>query len=223
MSFEMKLAGERVSDGRLFMPARGLWSANVHLDTPKALAAGSSVVLTLGDLSLTGFVVEGGPYAQTARYLVAAGAGGWRKQVPARAYRVDAGAKLSVVLRDLAQAVGETWLSGYGPGFVERSLDYCLARARETAAAVLHRLIGRAWYIADDGKTVMGDRTTSSRATAEVLNADLSVGAVRLATDTPSKVRPGQTVQVGTSSRVLETVEANTGRGGVWLKGWVAR
>lgn len=223
MSFAVTLSGARSHVARVTMPARGLWTSMLMLDAPKQLAVGKAVTVQVGDVSLEGTVIDGATFAERGHCIVVAGRGGWRKRLEKpRSYGSPSGVQLSKVLTDIAADCGEEWTSGFGSGFVERSLGKHFVRPGGiTAARVLHQLLGRAWYVGDDGKTVVGDRPPA-KASAEVLDFDPVAKTLELASAKPSKARPGQTVSVGTSSLVLERVVAETGKGGVRLTGWAS-
>lgn len=216
MSFEVRLAGVRATTAHVVQPARGVWSAVVELDEPKAIALGAGVQLVVGDLTLEGTVVEGGASTGTAGYHVVGGRGGWRKVARERSERQDKGVKLSAALKLLAADVGEEWTSGYGSGFTDRSVGYLLVRPRRVASQALHALVGRGWYVGDDGKTVLGDRPTG-RAVAEVLEVAPIGRTLRLAAERPSKVRPGMTLVCEGRAVTIERVVVEASESSAWL------
>ncbi len=220
MSFDVSLARVGAVTASVRMPPRGLWSAQVHLEDDTDLAVGARVTLEIGDLALDGAIARGGPFAQTAAYLVRAGRGGWGKVVKARSYS-SSRVMLSKVLTDLAFDCGEEWTPGFGPGFQDRPVGQHHWRREEVASLVLGKLLGRAWYVADDGRTVAGDRP-AGRSNADVLELRRARRLVLLDTDAPARARPGQTVSVDGESLVLGTVTATTGDSGTSLVAEVA-
>ncbi len=208
----MSLATALVTKGLVTMPARGLWSARVSLDGPKTFDDDARVQLKIGGLTLEGAKYRGRPFADTATHHVIAGRSGWRKRLTERSYRTDAGVKLSKVLTDLARDCGEEFTSGFGPGFTDRSLGYGFVRLEEVASRVMHQLVGRAWYVEDDGLTVIGDRADASRATADVLDYDQESQCAILDTDTPEKVRPGQTFVAAGVTHTIDRVVIESGK-----------
>lgn len=213
MNFAVHVNGFTAHRATAHMPARGLWVARVTLDEPVELERDEAVQLELGDLTLAGHVYDGAVFAQSATYEVVAGKGGWRKTVREKPYKSPSGVKLSLVLQELARDAGEEWTAGFGPAFADRSVGYGYTRLARPAVEVLHRLLGRAWYVGDDGKTVIGDRP-AGRAAADVLDYRASARHVQLDAEELSKVRPGQSVSVGDAPLVLGAVLFSTGRRG---------
>lgn len=208
--FPIMLGTSRVTACLVSMPARGVWDASVDLDEPAVLARDAAVTLKLGELELAGVVHDGRPYAATARYQVHAGRGGWRKSVAGKSYQATGGAKLSKVLTDLARACGEEFVAGFGPGFTDRSVGNH-TRFPGAAGLVLAELAGRAWYVDDEGKTVIGDRVAGA-ARASVLDFDARTRRLDLDTDEPDKVRPGQTIEFDGAQLTLERVAVSMGK-----------
>lgn len=148
------LSGVDLSTALVVLPRFDAWTAEVSTVDPLQLAKGAKVSLVLGDLVLAGAVVSGGTWAGVSSYCIEAGAGGWSKVVPARAYRDDGGIMLGKVAADLAAEVGEKLVVDAG----DRPLGYACERVGGVASASLHALAGSSWYVAADGVTHLGAR-----------------------------------------------------------------
>jgi hypothetical protein len=198
MNFEILLNGQRAHRAGISMPRRGLWSGRFELDSEVAFATGSIAVVTIGDFTLSGSIVRGGPFAGTSTYLVRAGRGGWRKTLPRKPYRSDGGVKASTVLQDAAREAGEQW----GAPLPTTSLGYAWARREAPAVRVVTPILGAAWYVDDAGLTQPADRP-ASKFSGSILDVDSATLIADLATDTPSTIRPGCTVTgIGTVAHV---------------------
>lgn len=212
MSFAISLASYRVTSAIVSMPARGLWTAHASIDEAKTFAADTRVKLKIGALELDGVKVRGDAFAQTAQHEVIAGRGGWKRTVAARSYGTGNGSvKLSKIIADLARECGEEFTQGFGPSFADRDIGYSHVRFQDTAGRILTSLVGRAWYVGDDGKTVIGDRAVTTKATADVLDFDPDCRIATLNTDTPDKVRPGQTFVANGATFTIDRVVIETG------------
>lgn len=149
------LAGTPASSVVVRLPPVGVWTAEVELVAPVTLSG--AVALVVGDLTLAGTVVRGGPVEGVASYLVTGGAGGWSGLPPgapiaAKGYRNDAGVKLSTVLQDAAKAAGERLVLA-----ADKSIGVAFARHAGPAWDVLARLCP-SWWVDAAGVTQVGPR-----------------------------------------------------------------
>lgn len=144
-----------IQSARVNIPGSGIWMAEVATTEGKVYKTGDPVSLVLSDLVMAGTVVTGGEYVGSASYVVIGGSGKWSSQVKRRAYRTDSGVRLSEVVRDLAQEIGERIF--LEPG-VDRTLGYAWERLAGLASSALRDVVGSAWWVAADGVTHIGPR-----------------------------------------------------------------
>jgi len=104
----LTLNGARANVARLHVPAGGRWLVDVELDGTDVPTGAATV--TIGDLTLSGTVAAtfSGSFVGVSRVRVVAGAGGWSRAVPQRAYHDDGGVRRAMLLDALAREVGET-------------------------------------------------------------------------------------------------------------------
>lgn len=174
--------------GQLPIWGRGFF--DVDTAEPVALERGARVAIVVADRTFSGAVLSGGAFDGAARYRVAMGAGGWGREIPAKAYANDAGIKLSTVLRDAATACGETMgtmpTTIMGPHF---------ARDAGPAGELLELLASRSWYVDVAGVTHVGAWPTVTYAGDGVrTRVDHAAGVVDLAVDTIGDLLPGVVV-----------------------------
>lgn len=148
------------SSGMVTLPARGVWVARLTLASEKPPAAGATVSLVVGTLTLRGTVERSGSHVGSSEVIVLGGAGGWRKAVEVPPFRADNGVKLSQVVSSLSSKLGET--SALEPG-AERTVGYAWTVANGSGSAGLNDLTGGAWWVAPDGITHVGSRPVGSR------------------------------------------------------------
>lgn len=186
MSFAT-LNGHACTRARVQAPAWGAWWADVDLAEPEALSVGARVTLALADKTFSGTIVSGGAAEGRAAYRIAGGAGGWGRELPAKAYRSDTGVKASNVIGDAASACGETIAS---PPATKLGPHY--ARAAGAASAVLHALAPRAWYVDFDGVTRFGARASVTYAGDGARSrVSPATAVVEIATDEIGTLVPG--------------------------------
>lgn len=149
------LDGERVISGLVQIPLRGLWTADVVLASPEPVA--ERPTLKLGNLTLKAARFRAASYGGARSVRIVGGADGWRKDVGPKAYVSPISVRLSTVLGDVANEVGES---------VDVTADGDLGskwtRLRGTASRSLDVLTGQAWFMRPDGTTVTGDRPASA-------------------------------------------------------------
>ena len=185
MATPSSLSGYLVSDVRLHRVRVGIWSAEVCLPSPVQLAG--AVSLTVGDLTLAGTVVRGGPVEGEAAYLVTGGAGKWRQSIPARAYRNDLGVKASTVLADAARDAGEQLVMTQPDAVLGSAFVRALAPAWNVLAEV-----APTWWMDAAGVTQVGPRPAPVvSGTWRLIRWSRASGMQEIATDTPSIFEPG--------------------------------
>lgn len=186
MAAPANLSGNGISDVLLHRVRVGVWVAQVALPSPVQLAG--AVSLTVGDLTLTGTVVRGGPVEGEASYLVTGGAGKWRLPIGARPYRNDLGVKASTVLQDAARDAGER-LVITSP---EVLLGSAWVRAKGEAWNVLAQ-VAPVWWMDNVGVTQVGPRpaTVVQPGAFRLIKWVRRAGMQEVATDTPSALEPG--------------------------------
>lgn len=189
------LAGLHVSRALLRIPRWGAAMADVDMIDDTALEVGSRATLALGDLSLVGTIRPGGSFGGTAAYSWIAGGGGWASTVEALPYHNDAGIMLSAVASDLAADAGEF---GAVLEVADRSLGQTWTRPRGAARDQLDALSGGQWWVAADGVTHLGPRssTSISSSTLTVTHYDpaLRRAVVQVADDAIAALAPGVTL-----------------------------
>jgi len=193
------------TSARVYLPAWGVWYAEVDLDGEHTLAG--AVTLVVADLTLVGTVLSGGPENGRSHYRVVAGKGGWGKTIPAKSYANDAGVKASTVLLDAADACGEILLASTlpttrpGPAWV---------RPEGRARATLDHIAPRGWYVGEDGVTRIGARAAGTLPAGVTHGpVDLARGCVELASESIAAILPGIAVDGLTAVDVLHEVSSD--------------
>jgi hypothetical protein len=200
------LAGLRVTSARVSVPAWGAWWAECQVDEESSLAG--SVTLQVGDLTMVGTVVSGGPAKGSSAYRVVGGSGGWARRIPAKGYANDAGVRASLVLADAATEAGET-LAGDVP---TDSLGVSWGRPAGMAVRVLELVAPRGWYVHEDGTTRIGRRPTTAPPSDLVAGpVDTAAARVQVASESPASLLPGVVVDGFEAVDVLLEVSAGAG------------
>ena len=182
------LNGAAVAGARVQISAWGAWWADVGL--PDEVVLSGKATLVIADVTLQGTIISGGVANGAAGYRIVGGAGGWGKTIPPRSYPNDAGVKIANVIRDAAQAAGET--IGDLPS---TRLGANFVRPEGPASRVLHAVVPRAWYIDLDGVTRFGARPTQAyTGSAARTHVDPRGAIVELATETLAGLVPGVTI-----------------------------
>lgn len=187
------LAGTRVSSAVVRFPAAGVWSAELELVDPVTLTGAVSLVLE--DLTLACTVVRGGPVEGSASYLVTGGAGGWSglppgRPVGAKAYRNDAGVKLSTVLVDVARDAGEKVSLA-----ADRPIGVVFVRQAGPGWDTLARLCP-SWWVDGAGVTQVGPRpATPITLKTRLLGWTRKAGLRILAADALAPFVPGAVLE----------------------------
>lgn len=196
----ISLNGHALLSGRLDIPGVGLWYASIDLADEVELSG--SVTLTVLDTTWQGFVIAGAPVDGRSRYRIVAGAGGWGRTLPSRAYANDAGITIARILADAAQEAGEPEPSGQaniatGP-IPTQTLGPHFVRPAQPAAFVLNQLAPRAWYARSDGVVELARRPAGAFPQAPVVERNPASRVIELAlTDTAADVLPGIQTEYG--------------------------
>ncbi|HEY3499764.1 MAG TPA: hypothetical protein VGK73_33965 [Polyangiaceae bacterium] len=186
------LNGHACISGRVDIPGVGLWYASVDLAGEVELEG--AVTLTVLDTTWSGFVIAGGPVDGRSRYRLVAGAGGWGRDLPSRAYANDAGLPLARILADAATEAGEPAPASppatiLGPHYV---------RPVQPAAFVLNALAPRGWYARADGVVELATRPAGPFPKAPVVERNPAARVIELAlTDSATDVLPGIQTEYG--------------------------
>lgn len=214
----MTLNDFRITDAQAHLPAWGAWYVEASIDTEQTIAPGAAAKVVLSDLTLTGTVLSGGPEKGRSDYIIVGGKGGWGQTLPKKSYANDAGVKLSKVLGDAAQSVGESINLGtrtaetIGPAFT---------RKEGTACRLLERYAPGAWYVDEAGVTRLGRRSTSTldAKVPRVSPVDRARGTVTLAPETLAAILPGVVVDGLEAVDVMHSISAKGGiRSTIWGK-----
>ncbi len=192
----VELNGHACSAATLSVPGVGLWYAAV--DVADAAALSGSITLRVLDTVWQGFIIAGGPVDGRARYRIIAGAGGWGRELPPRAYQNDAGLPISRLLGDVASEAGEALLS---PPTTPQGVHF--SRPRGPAAFCLNLLTPRAWYAQADGVIAFGTRPALPASGLPVVARNEAARMVELAaTDSVAGLLPGAATEFGTAADV---------------------
>ena len=186
--------GLRVVAGKVTIPYSATWAAVLELSTEDALAVGTTASLVIGagsdaPLSLVGTVLRSVQSSGLRKVLLAGGYGGWAQTVPAYPYSVSTGIALSLVVKDVAAAVGEK---------VRVASDVTIGvkylRQNKLASQVLRHLVGSAWYVDVDGTTVVNATRPVSAITSDfIVERYLIDHQYVVATESPADWLPGRT------------------------------
>lgn len=147
--------GLLLTSAAITLPRWGIWTADVEVSVGNQLSG--QVQLDVGGLQLTGTIKDGAPYREVGWYRIEGGAGGWRKTIPAKHYRREAGVKLANVVQDAARECGET-VGTVPPTLVGPA--FC--RLEAEAASALADLAPEAWYVDEAGVTQFGARAAAA-------------------------------------------------------------
>jgi hypothetical protein len=194
----VEVNGNACSAAVLTVPGAGLWYAGV--DLAEAVELEGTVTLTFLDTTWSGYVISGGIADGRARYRIVAGAGGWGRTLPAKAYANDAGLLVSRIVTDVATAAGETLDTSTLPS---TRLGPHFSRPRAPASFALNLLAPRAWYADADGAVAFGARPEADAPAYPTLARNPASRVVELGlTDSASGVLPGASTEYGTAADV---------------------
>ena len=203
------LDGFDVQSGTVYIPAGGVWWADLELI--EECQVSGSATLTLGNTTLVGTIdpTHVGDFGLRCRLRLVGGAGGWSSSLPAKGYHNDAGVTASEIVQDLARETGET-LGTFEPSATSVGVDF--VRPSGQAIKSLEEAIGSAfWWVELDGTTTVGERTETAAEDGVYLvsdvKADDSLVFLSLNEDELSAVLPGTILSEGldTPQTIRET------------------
>lgn len=199
---QYSLAGVAVTNLRASIPAYGCAWFDVTLAEAAVFSAGPQS-LKIADKTYAVSVVHGGVVDGTARYRCVAGFGGWRQPLPKKASHNDAGVKVSSLVREAADAVGER--VGTLPD--TRVGPHWSRDAGRPASWVLHAVAPNNWYVDDAGVTQIGQRPSVVYSGGGIrTRKDLAAGVVEITTETLDTLAPGAIVDGNAPATDLEIV-----------------
>lgn len=195
---------------RAHIPRMGVATADVEIQGVNVLAGRQQLVI--GDLALEGVIEPGGgAVAGVATYEWTAGAGGWKTTIPARGYDSSQGILRSTILRDAAQACGETVVIGLAEqrlGLPPTGGYLRLAgRAWDTLEA-----LGVPWYVDAAGVTQISERpagTAPADGTTVYWERDLGRRIVVPASEKVAAWLPGRTFE----GEIIEALDIEAAAG----------
>jgi len=183
----VEIEGYAVDTATVQIPSYGAWWIDVATPDPLVLSVGQRVTCRVADVEMLGTVQSGGAVDGRAAYRVVAGAGGWHRELAAKAYSKIPGVRVSEILRDAAFEVGES--TGPLPATL---LGPHYAREAGPAHRALNGLVPRAWYLDSAGVTQFGARpVTEYTGAGAVVRRDRALGVVGLDTDDLQQLVPG--------------------------------
>jgi hypothetical protein len=209
-------------------PFKGVWFASCETTAPEDFAPDDRGLfeLVMGSRSLFGTIVNPQgqtPSGGTKRVEVVGGFGGWGQSATPKPYQSQAGVTSRAVAQDAATDAGEV-LKAFAPkldrlGTYYSRTDAAYAQALSDAAS------GSAWWVADDGETVVGDRDASDVDTLKVsvLDYDQETDRVLLAVTDPADVVAGQTLRFPELPMpfVIRTLDLSFKASGTTASAWV--
>lgn len=205
---DFTLNGHPCTAAQLTIPGTGLWFASVVLAEEVALSG--AVTLTVLDTTWRGFVLAGAALDGKSRYRIAAGAGGWGKSLPPRAYANDAGVTVAQLVADLATEAGEPAPVGapttaLGPHFVRQAApaSFSLNLFAGPLAGSSAPAGARGWYARPDGVVAFGTRPAGTFNLAPVVERNPSSRVLTLAlSNTAANLLPGVQSEFGAISDI---------------------
>lgn len=182
----------RIISGTISIPYYGIWVAEVVLALTAEIPA--MVTLGVGNLSLKGAVYRSASYAGARSALIVGGAGGWNDDVGPASYQNDSGILLSLILGDVAKAVGETVQVA-----TDTSVGTAFVRRRGPAVNVMRQLAGDTWWMREDGTTIVGPHPTTTITSPFTLESFSGAkGSYSIASESPGDWMPGAIFQAPT-------------------------
>lgn len=195
----VQIGGVSGTTAEIYRPRYGTWRGVVNTGTDTILSG--SVSVSVGDLSLSGVIVDGGISGGVGRWLVR-GSAAWDAVIGARAYHTDAaaGVRLRTVLIDAARDCGayDAGVTLPNDARVGSSFLRPEGRARLILAGLRESGLCPPWYTADDGGTVFAERSGGEvQAAARVKVRDLALGLRWVAVDEYAPWTPGSLFEGG--------------------------
>lgn len=154
----LALGGRLCGKLHLHVPLYGVATAEVELLEATVLSGAQP--LSVGDLTLTGTIIDGGPVAGQGRYHWRAGAGAWGTVVDGRGYGNSLGVQRTAVIRELAAAIGETVRFELPEVRLGLAPEASYVRLGGPAWLAL-KALAVPWYVHADGVTVIGERASA--------------------------------------------------------------
>jgi len=191
-------SGAAVLRGVVSFPARGVWFAELVLDT--AAAPTGPVVIEASGMALTGVARGGSAYGRTAVRVVG-GHGGHRRTLSPKAFR---GVPLRLPLADALGELGEAVAATSTPAVLTARLPVWGRQATRLGEELdaLADAASATWRVLDDGSTWVGVETwAESTLEHRVIDVAPAEGRRVLAVDAYS-LRPGVMLDGARVSRV---------------------
>lgn len=207
--------------GRIVLPLRGPWTADLVLDTATA-PSGSVAVVARGGLSLQGYVLQAGVQLDTAHVRLVGGAGGLGRQVLG-AFRT---AQLRDPLDAIMAASGESLSGAVASAILGVSLPYWTLAGRAAHAidglcSVATDQLGEAvgWRILSDGTVWLGAEAWVSAklpAGADILDRFPAERRTAIGVETPALLPGVELADVGRLVAVEHWIGAEQVRTFAW-------
>jgi len=190
---EITLNGRPVVRATLWLPASGVWSASVDVDTAEELSGAVSLAASSG-AAWAASVARGAVSHGLWSGLIVGGAGGLRAPVAPLAYR---NATLADVVRDVLESAGERLSSTSDSLSTAVALWHRRQGSAGSALASVAERAGYAWRVLRDGSVWLGVETwpDAGDLALTLLSRDPSLGTYALSGDTFG-IAPGQSLQV---------------------------
>lgn len=157
MTAYARLNGISVVEGRVGLPRRGTWTADLRLETNNAMAG--ACALGLGSVSFVGTVVACRVIRGSSHVRMVGGNGSLSAVLPPKAYFRT---PVRVPLADIAAAVGEVVSPQAENAILAAQLGHWV-RLEAQAAVALGRLVaavpGATWRIRPDGRLWVGSES----------------------------------------------------------------
>lgn len=215
----MYLAGNApIISADITLPYQGVWVADIETTSEATFKVGDTIKMSVGSMRMVGTVIRGSNNADSARFMVVGGKGGWRKMVARRFYQDANGIKLSQVLRDLAKEAGESIevdasISGVFVGDA-------WTRAASLASDCIQKL-GKVWRVRPDGVTVVAPSTVTKatkRFSIRSFNAATGIVIVDFPEDGMEELIPGYSVKSGEFSFTIRSTRIMVADGSVYAR-----
>lgn len=210
---------------RLTFPRKGIWQADVKLDTDEELAGPARINIDDGKVVLNGTVLRAGAWVGTGYVRVVGGAGGLSKIATPRHY---SGPSVGVVLSDLLRQAGETRSGTSDASVLGRRLDAWTTSAipiGQVISLLLKTAVGTGeatWRVLPDGTVWVGIETWPDSGLVEdvdyqTLAEDPGNITARLGVETPL-VFPGMSLGGRKVSYVDARLDSPATRVDVWFE-----
>lgn len=197
----LTLGGATVTRCVVHMPQRGVWCADVDLDTEAAPSGRVSLVAD-GGPTWSGTVIDGAVSHGLWRGRLVGGAGGLRGELGPRAYR---DARLADVLTDALADAGEALAAGAGELGAAAPLWQRVRGSCARTVGLVADAHGYGWRVLGDGSVWLGAESWPALALADVsvLDVDPLRRVYTLSGETLA-VRPGVTLPLEHEGRVVQ-------------------